>query len=138
MKIHNKNYQSKTFGIVFGIVISMFMTQTVFAAGEKYTGRSAIYVIESGWGADTYSVKLVNDTSSGTYTNPAGCSAPQAGYVTSTTDPGRRLYQDQLREAFFSFTPVKLLIHPTDCPFNKPRIIAVQICHPDTVKGLNC
>ncbi len=120
--------------VVASVALSSF-TQTALA--HQWTQRGQIYVVESGWAADTYSVKLVNDTTSGIYTNPAGCGFPQAGYVTSPTDPGRKLYQDQLREAFELNLPVRLLISgaSADCPFSKPRIIDVQFCRATTALG---
>ncbi|MBK9663017.1 MAG: hypothetical protein KAZ14_02975 [Nitrosomonas sp.] len=130
---------SKKLLMICSVALSLTIAQVATAAGEQWTDRSLIYVVESGWGADTYSVKLVTDSSiGGVYTNPAGCPSPQAGYVTSTTDAGRKLYQDQLREAFLRNLPVKLLISSTDCPFNKPRIISVSLCRPNTDHALNC
>jgi hypothetical protein len=129
---------SKKLLMICSVVLSLTVAQAATAAGPQWTDRSFIYVVDSGWGTDAYSVKLVNDTSTGTYTNPAGCPSPVAGYVTSPTDTGRKLYQDQLREAFLRNLPVKLLISNTDCPFNKPRIISVSFCRPDTAHGLNC
>ncbi|MBP6058167.1 MAG: hypothetical protein KA524_07110 [Nitrosomonas sp.] len=130
---------SKKLLMICSVTLSLTIAQVVIAAGEQWTDRSLIYAVESGWGIDSYSVKLVNDSSTGgIYTNPAGCASPQAGYVTSPTDTGRKLYQDQLREAFLRNLPVKLLISPTDCPFNKPRIISVSLCRPNTDHALNC
>jgi hypothetical protein len=117
-------------------IVGITITATVAtAAGPAFTTRSAIVVLDSGWGADTVSIKLLTDSVANIYTNPAGCAAPQAGYVTSTNDPGRKLYQDQLQEAFWRNYPVRLLISgtPGDCPFGKPRIISVSMCRPSTL-----
>lgn len=118
---------------VIGFSIS---TQAVLASGEQWTKRSQIYTVTSGWEADTVAVQLVTDSSSGIYTNPAGCAYPQAGYVADPQDPGRKLYQDQIREAFLYQQPVKFLISATACSYGKPRMIGVVYCRAAT--GLGC
>ncbi|MCC5598337.1 hypothetical protein [Nostoc favosum] len=84
--------------------------------------------MEAGWGADTLAVR----TTASVIVNPAGCPVLDAGYVTSTTDPGRTLYHDILRDALWRNWPVQLLIsgQTGDCPFGKPRIISVLILKP--------
>jgi hypothetical protein len=121
------------------LVFSFLLLSAIFqsaSAAPQWTKFSQLYTVDSGWAADTYSVRLATDSSTGIYTNPAGCAFPQAGYVTLPTDPGRKLYQDQLREAFLRGYSVRLLINDTDCPFNKPRIISVSYCRTST--GLTC
>jgi hypothetical protein len=115
----------------FVVVASIAATANMaFGANPQYTSLSTIVTLDSGWGADTVSIKLLNDSTTGVY--PAGCLSPQAGYVTSTTDPGRKLYQEQLQEAFWRNYKIRLLISGTagDCPFGKPRIISVSMCRP--------
>jgi|GEM_PF-6200476 len=122
---------SKRLLAICSVIFLSTIAQSVLA-GPVYTHRSTIFTLDSGWAADSYSVRLVTDT------NPAGCAAPQAGYVTSPSDPGRRLYQDQLREAFLSKLSVTLLISDTVCTFGKPTIISVGYCRPDVNHGLTC
>lgn len=129
MKTLTKQFLAISFLLLSALVQSA-------SAAPQWTKFSPLYTVDSGWGADTYSVRLVTDSSTGVYTNPAGCPFPQAGYVTLPTDPGRRLYQDQLREAFLRGYSVRLLINDTDCPFSKPRIISVSYCRAST--GLAC
>lgn len=118
---------------LFCAVMAMAAMPSAWSADPVFTNRTTLIALDSGWGADTYSVKLLQDSSSGVFTNPAGCRFPQAGYVTDPKDPGRGLYAAQLLEAFFRNYPVRLLISGTDCPFNKPRIISVSLCRPSPV-----
>lgn len=117
-------YVSKPLACITILILSA-ISQSVWA--HQYTGFGRITSLEAGWGADTLSVKTVAPL-----INPAGCSIADAGYVTSTTDPGRRLYHDMLRDAFWRNFPVRLLIsgNAGDCPFNKPRIISVTVIKP--------
>jgi hypothetical protein len=103
------------------------VSQPAWSADPIRTHEGRITALEAGWGADSYSVHVAAPL-----VNPAGCAYPEAGYVTSPTDPGRRLYQDILRDAFWHNYPVELLISATlgDCPFGKPRLISVLIRRP--------
>lgn len=117
------------------LLAASLSSTSVLAANPQFTSRSTIVALDSGWGADTVSIKLLTDSSTGVYANPAGCAHPEDGYVTSTTDPGRKLYEDQLQEAFWRNYPIRLLISGTagDCPFGKPRIISVNMCRPSAL-----
>ena len=116
------------------IVVAGITTTANIALGadHKFTNRSAIVALDSGWAADVINIRLLDDSLANVYANPAGCAFPEAGYVTSPTDPGRKLYQDQLQEAFWRNYKIRLLISgkPGDCPFGKPRIISVSMCRP--------
>lgn len=119
------------FSALLGVSIIPVLLSASFpaaAVNEQRTLRSTISELEAGWAADTYSVKL----STAPLINPAGCPVWNAGYVTSTTDPGRKLYQDLLRDAFYRNYSVELLISGTanDCPFGKPRIVSVLVRRP--------
>lgn len=101
------------------------VAQSAWSADPVRTSPDRISILEAGWGEDTVSVQLLGRQ----IVNPAGCTHPEAGYVTSPSDRGRTLYQDILRDAFWHNYPVELLISgtPGDCPFSKPRIISVTI-----------
>lgn len=120
-----KNILLKTFKCS-GLAIAMAAAQPVLAA-HAWTGPGTITVLEAGWAADTYSVQTTAPV-----INPAACTVFTTGYVTSPTDTGRKLYQDILRDAFWRNYKVQLLIsgNAGDCPFGKPRIIAVHIQRP--------
>jgi hypothetical protein len=118
---------------VSGTILTALSAMNSAAAGPAFTERATILAIDSGWAADAVSVKLNTQN----LINPAGCAVGNAGYVTKTNDPGRKLYQAQLQQAFFSNFPIRLLISdtPGDCPFSKPRIISVSLCRPTAVFG---
>jgi hypothetical protein len=100
------------------------VAQPAWSADPIRTAPGRITVLEAGWAEDSLSVHVAAPL-----VNPAGCAHPEAGYVTTPTDRGRRLYQDILRDAFWNNYPVELLISatPGDCPFGKPRLISVKI-----------
>jgi len=103
------------------------VAQPAWSADHIRTTPGTITALEAGWAEDTVSVQVHSHL-----VNPAGCAHPEAGYVTSTTDRGRKLYQDILRDAFWHHWPVELLISgtPGDCPFGKPRLISVLVRRP--------
>ncbi|MBD2448640.1 hypothetical protein H6G76_16055 [Nostoc sp. FACHB-152] len=111
--------------LVFSIMaIALGVTQSAWSADPARTSSGRITALEAGWAADTVSVQITAPL-----INPAACPVFNAGYVTSINDPGRKLYQDILKEAFWRGYPVELLISGTagDCPFGKPRIISVLV-----------
>lgn len=111
--------------LVFSLLaIAMGVTQPAWAADPVRTSSGRITALEAGWAADSVAVQITAPI-----INPAVCPVVTAGYVTSTTDPGRKLYHDILRDAFFRGYPVQLLISGKagDCFAGKPRIISVLI-----------
>jgi len=108
----------------------LVLASTAISANTSFavvsgTPVSNVILIESGWKLDTETVVLNT-----ALINPAGCSVTNFGYVTGTTDPGRKLFQQQIEDAFLRGIPVRLLISdtPGDCPFGKPHILGVRMC----------
>jgi hypothetical protein len=107
---------------IFALV--MAVAYSAWGADVARTGPGQITILEAGWADNTLSVKTT-----ATVINPAACPVFEYGYVTLPSDPGSPLYHDILRDAFFHYYPVQLLISGTagDCPYGKPRIISVLV-----------
>ena len=107
---------------IFALV--MVVAHSAWGADVARTEVGQITSLEAGWADNTLAVRTT-----ATVINPAGCTTFHDGYVTLPSDPGSPLYHDILRDAFFNYYPVQLLISGAagDCPYGKPRIISVLI-----------
>lgn len=109
------------------LTLALALVVTPPAWAHERTALGRITDLEAGWVVETVSVETTAPV-----INPADCPVSGQGYVTSLSDPGRKLFHDVLREAFWRGFPVQLLISSFDgdCPFGKPRIISVLIQKP--------
>lgn len=90
------------------------------AQAKARTEWGTISLIEAGWAQDTMAVWHTTPM-----VNPSGCTVLNAGYATDPADPGHSLFHTILLSALLNHKEVSLLI--SDCAYDKPRIIAVQL-----------
>lgn len=108
--------------LILSVLLSLSVSQIALAA-PQFTGKNPIATVALGWAADTMAVSLSNTP----IINPAGCTVTNGGYATLSTDSGRSLYHNFIRDAYFRGTAIRLLISDNSCAFSKPRIIGVLL-----------
>jgi hypothetical protein len=113
---------------------------------DKVRTEGRILALETGWGADTISVRLdsapvkANEIVEVPLPCPAGpgncgtiplkqdCSTQDAGYALDPQDLGVKVHEAALLGAYLSGQKVRLLLQ--GCSFHKPKIIAVGLGDP--------